>query len=128
MAAILASRMECMGAGGPVGTGYQWMSWVHIDDIVDLFIAAAQDSSYAGVYNGTAPNPVRMSDLCLRLGETLNRPSWLPVPEFALQGLLADGAQIVLQGQKVLPVRTQQSGFQFKYEDIGPALRELVKS
>jgi uncharacterized protein len=68
------------------------MSWVHLDDLVELFLAALRKSSYKGVYNATAPNPVRMSELCESLGSAMGRPSWLPVPEFALQVLISCAA------------------------------------
>eukprot|EP00798_Chlamydomonas_sp_ICE-L_P004378 gene4378-14503_t len=102
------------------------MSWIHRDDLVDLIVESLSNTSYKGVYNATAPKPVRMSELCSELGTILGRPSWLPVPDFALQSLLGEGASVVLEGQKVLPIRTQKQGFNFKYSDIGPALRSLV--
>ncbi len=115
-------------AGGPIGSGRQWFSWIHRDDLVRLFIKGLTDESMSGVYNGTAPNPVRMADLCNTLGLVMNRPSWLPVPDFVLEALLGDGAQVVLEGQKVLPERTQATGFSFKYPKVEPALREIVSS
>jgi uncharacterized protein len=72
-------------AGGPLGTGTQWCSWIHRDDLVSLYLAALGDKTYEGVYNGTAPNPVRMAELCAALGGALGRPSWLPVPDFAIK-------------------------------------------
>lgn len=71
-------------AGGPLGSGNQICSWIHIDDLVSLFVEALANPSYEGAYNGTAPSPVPMAELCSELGATLGRPSWLPVPEFAL--------------------------------------------
>lgn len=72
-------------AGGPLGTGRQWCSWIHRDDLVDLYLEALKNPTYKGAYNGTAPAPARMADLCAALGGVLGRPSWLPVPDFALQ-------------------------------------------
>ncbi|MEO1592529.1 MAG: TIGR01777 family oxidoreductase [Cyanobacteria bacterium J06632_22] len=115
-------------AGGPIGTGRQWFSWIHRDDLVRLFIQGLTDERMSGVYNGTAPHPVRMSDLCNTLGQVMNRPSWLPVPDFVIEALLGDGAKVVLEGQKVLPERTQATGFSFKYPKVEPALREIVSS
>lgn len=115
-------------AGGPIGSGRQWFSWVHRDDLVSLIVKALTDGSMAGVYNGTAPNPVKMSTLCTELGHVMNRPSWLPVPEFVLEALLGDGAQVVLEGQQVLPKHTQDSGFTFQYSEVRPALEEVVSS
>ena len=115
-----------MYAGGPIGSGRQWFSWIHRDDLVNLICKAVEDSSMSGVYNATAPNPVRMAQLCQTLGEVMNRPSWLPVPDFVLEVLLGDGASVVLEGQQVLPKQTQQSGFTYKYTELKPALADIV--
>lgn len=113
-------------AGGPIGSGRQWFSWIHVDDLVNLFLKALLDPSMHGVYNGTAPNPIRMKELCQTLGEVLDRPSWLPVPDFAIEALLGDGAVVVLKGQKVLPERTQAAGFSFDYDRAKDALKQIV--
>lgn len=113
-------------AGGPIGSGQQWFSWVHRDDLVSLFIKGLTDESMVGVYNGTAPNPVRMAELCDSLGKVMNRPSWLPVPDFVIETLLGDGAVVVLEGQKVLPERTQATGFAYRYPKVEAALRNIV--
>ena len=115
-----------MFAGGPIGSGKQWFSWIHRDDLVGLITKAVEDSSMSGIYNATAPNPVRMGKLCQTLGEVMNRPSWLPVPDFVLEVMLGDGAIVVLEGQQVLPKQTQQSGFSYKYPELKPALAEIV--
>ena len=81
-----------------------------------------------GVYNGTAPEPVRMKELADTLGEVMDRPSWLPVPDFAIEALLGDGAVVVLKGQKVLPERTQAAGFSYKYTKAKNALKDVVES
>ncbi|MBE9212578.1 TIGR01777 family protein [Plectonema cf. radiosum LEGE 06105] len=114
-------------AGGPIGSGEQWFSWIHIDDIVNLILQSLTDSEMSGVYNATAPHPVRMAELSTTMGEVMNRPSWLPVPEFAIEAMLGDGAVVVLEGQKVLPQRTLQSGFKYEYPDLKPALEEILK-
>jgi hypothetical protein len=113
-------------AGGPLGTGKQWFSWVHREDVVDLILYALQNSQVQGVLNATAPNPVRMNELCQTLGEVLQRPSWLPVPSFALELLLGDGAKVVLEGQKVLPKQTLASGFKYQYPTLKLALEEIL--
>ncbi|MEL7503235.1 MAG: TIGR01777 family oxidoreductase [Cyanobacteria bacterium J06554_6] len=113
-------------AGGPIGSGRQWFSWIHRDDLVQLFIQGLTNEQMQGVYNGTAPNPVRMNELCNTLGEVMNRPSWLPVPDFVIEALLGDGAKVVLEGQKVLPERTQATGFSYQYPKVESALREIV--
>lgn len=114
-------------AGGPIGSGQQWFSWIHIDDLVNLMLKALLDPSMHGVYNGTAPEPVRMKAFCETLGEVMDRPSWLPVPDFAIEALLGDGAVVVLKGQKVLPERTQAAGFSYDYPEPKEAVADVVK-
>jgi len=113
-------------AGGPLGNGNQWFSWIHRDDLVNLIITALKRSDLAGTFNATAPNPVRMNQFCQVLGEVLNRPSWLPVPSFALELLLGDGAKVVLEGQQVLPKKTRSIGFEYQYPTLKPALKDIV--
>lgn len=114
-------------AGGPLGSGKQWFSWIHLDDVVNLIIQALTKPEMEGVYNATAPNPVRMSQLCETMGKVMGRPSWLPVPSFALEALLGDGAIVVLEGQQVIPKRTLSSGFNYQYPNLEPALVEILK-
>lgn len=115
-----------MFAGGPIGTGKQWFSWIHRDDLVNLILFALKQREVEGVLNATAPNPVRMNEVSQTLGEVLNRPSWLPVPAFALEVLLGDGAQVVLEGQQVLPKRTITQGFDYQYPTLKQALEEFL--
>lgn len=115
-----------MFAGGPIGSGRQWFSWIHRDDLVDLIIEALKRPDMEGVFNATAPNPVRMEQFCQTLGEVMNRPSWLPVPDFVLELLLGDGSKVVLEGQQVLPKHTQEVNFQYKYPELKPALKEIL--
>jgi len=114
-------------AGGPIGTGRQWFSWIHVDDLVNLILQALTKPEIEGVYNATAPNPVRMADLSHSLGEVMHRPSWLPVPGFAIEALLGDGSIVVLEGQKVLPKRTVETGFDYRYPNLQSALKEILK-
>jgi uncharacterized protein len=114
--------------GGPIGSGKQWFSWVHRDDVVKLIIQAITDTQMQGVYNATAPNPVTMTDFSQTLGSVMNRPSWLPVPNFALEALLGEGAIVVLQGQQVVPTHTLAQGFDFQYSTIKPALASILGS
>lgn len=115
-----------MFAGGPIGSGKQWFSWIHRDDLVNLIVQGIEKTDMYGAYNATAPNPVRMGKLCQTLGEVMNRPSWLPVPDFVLELLLGDGAIVVLEGQQVLPQKTQSTGFIYQYPDLKPALASIV--
>jgi hypothetical protein len=111
-----------LGFGGPVGSGQQWMSWIHRLDLVRLIATALEDSAYAGVYNAVAPEPARMGAFASALGKALGRPSLLPVPAPILQLLLGDGAKVVLEGQRVLPDRLQQQGFAYRYPELSAAL------
>jgi uncharacterized protein len=112
--------------GGPIGSGKQWFSWIHRDDVVKLIISAIVNPGIQGVYNATAPNPVTMQEFAQTLGTVMNRPSWLPVPDFALEALLGEGAIVVLQGQQVLPTKTLAEGFKFDYPTLQPALANIL--
>ena len=113
-------------AGGPIGTGRQWFSWIHRDDVVNLILQALTRPDVEGVLNATAPNPVRMAEFCQTMGQVLNRPSWLPVPGFALEAMLGDGAMVVLEGQQVLPKRTLDYSFDYQYPTIKQALEATL--
>ncbi|RPH86478.1 MAG: TIGR01777 family protein [Chroococcales cyanobacterium metabat2.561] len=113
-------------AGGPIGSGRQWFSWIHRDDLINLIIYCLDRQGISGTFNATAPNPVRMKEFCQILGEVMKRPSWLPVPDFALEILLGEGAKIVLEGQEVLPKATQAIGFDYRYPNLEAALEEIV--
>ncbi|MEB3321995.1 MAG: TIGR01777 family oxidoreductase [Synechococcaceae cyanobacterium] len=110
------------GLGGPVGSGRQWMSWIHRHDLCRLIATALEDPAYTGVYNAVAPEPTRMGTFAATLGRTLGRPSLLPVPAPVLQVMLGDGALVVLEGQQVRSDRLQARGFTFHYPDLGAAL------
>jgi uncharacterized protein len=112
--------------GGPIGSGKQWFSWIHRDDVVKLIVAALKDPQMQGIYNATAPNPVTMAGFAETLGTVMNRPSWLPVPNFALEALLGEGAIVVLQGQQVMPTQTLAQGFEFQYPSLKPALVAIL--
>lgn len=114
-------------AGGPIGDGKQWFSWIHRDDLVNLILESLKRTDLEGTFNATAPNPVKMKELCDTLGQAMNRPSWLPVPGFALELLLGEGAQVVLEGQQVLPTKTKATGFSYQYPDLKSALTEILK-
>jgi uncharacterized protein (TIGR01777 family) len=114
-------------AGGPIGSGRQWFSWIHRDDLVELILVALMRPDIQGTFNATAPNPLRMSEFCDTLGQVMHRPSWLPVPDLVLELLLGDAAKVVLEGQRVLPKRTLDLGFQFRYPTAEPALRQILQ-
>ena len=113
-----------MGAGGIIGNGKQWFSWIHIDDLVGIYLLAIDGAE--GVLNGTAPNPVTNAAFTKALGEAIHRPSFLPVPTFALRAMLGEGADALLNGQRVIPKRTQELGYAFAYPAIEPALDQVL--
>jgi len=110
------------GFGGPIGSGQQWMSWIHRHDLCRLVGKALEDSTYTGVINAVAPEPVRMVDFANALGAALRRPSLLPVPGPILQLLLGDGAKVVLEGQQVVSERLSELGFEFEFGGLNAAL------
>jgi uncharacterized protein (TIGR01777 family) len=113
-----------IGAGGVIGSGQQWYSWIHIDDLVGIYLHALDGAS--GALNGTAPNPVRNAEFTRALGKALHRPTLVPVPKPALELMLGEGASVVLEGQRVLPERTLESGYRFRYEMLDAALAQLL--
>ena len=112
--------------GGPLGSGRQWMSWVHRDDAIGLIEWALTDKTCPGVVNATAPNPVTMKEFCREVGRALHRPSWAPVPAFVLRLLLGEMAEMVLTGQRVLPEAAHRAGYAFRYPDLAPALAACI--
>ncbi|MBU8918104.1 TIGR01777 family oxidoreductase [Neobacillus sp. 114] len=111
--------------GGPIGTGKQWMSWIHIEDVVKAILFIIENETVQGPVNFTAPNPVTMNEFGLVLSEVLKRPNWLPVPSFALKTLLGEMSTLVIDGQKVLPAKLLESGYTFQYPDLKPALKNI---
>jgi len=112
-------------AGGRLGSGTQWMSWVHLDDLVEL-MRYAVEHPLRGVVNGTAPNPVTNREFTAELASALSRPAIVPVPKFALKLAFGEMGEILTQSQRVLPRAALASGFHFSYPDLGPALRNLL--
>ena len=104
--------------GGPLGSGRQWFSWIHRDDLTQAFLFLLERPEIFGPVNFTAPNPVRNRDLAAALGKALNRPALLPAPGFMLRLVLGEFGSILLEGQKVIPQKLLQSGFHFRYPRI----------
>ena len=113
--------------GGYLGSGKQWMSWVHIDDITGFIKYAIEHDKISGVYNLTAPNPLTNKDFSSQLGRALGRPSVFPVPGFALKAALGEFSEILLTGQRVIPERAITSGYKFIYPSLDKALRAILK-
>jgi hypothetical protein len=117
-----------LGAGGPMGSGEQWMPWIERDDIFRIIEWSIDRAATRGTYNATAPNPARNRDFAQALGSVLHRPAIIPTPAFALR--LALGAEManemLLGGQRVLPKRAQEEGFDFAYAELDAALKHAV--
>ncbi|MFN6088273.1 MAG: TIGR01777 family oxidoreductase [Cyclobacteriaceae bacterium] len=117
------------GVGAPLGSGKQYLSWIHIDDLCAMFIRAAEDQSLQGVYNGVGTNWVTNAELTKAIAHILNRPLWLPnIPTFVMNLILGEMAGMVLNGSKVSSEKIQKTGFQFKYLELNAALRSLLKA
>jgi uncharacterized protein len=113
-------------AGGPVGSGKQYMSWIHIDDLAGLFLLALDHPQAAGPINATAPNPVANREFARALGRVLHRPSFLRTPRFMLRAMVGEAADVITTGQRVLPRRARELGYTFKFPEIDGALRDLL--
>ena len=114
-----------LGGGGPVAGGDQYMPWIHVDDVVGIYLAAI-DNDWHGPVNATAPAPVTNKTFSKALGKALHRPAIAPIPGAAIRLLYGDMAEIVTKGQRVLPKRTLEYGYAFKYPDLDEALRAAV--
>lgn len=112
--------------GGRLGSGEQWMSWIHLDDLVELYIFALENKKVAGAVNAVAPSPVRNKDFTLKLAHALGVNVFLPVPSFALYAAFGELAEILLKGQRVSADYLQELGFKFKYSELEPALNQIV--
>ena len=112
------------GLGGPIGNGTQWMSWIHRTDLCNLISESIKNSSWSGVINGVAPNPVRMKEFAYSLGKVLGRPSLLAVPAPILKLILGDGARVVLEGQNVKSKKIKR--FKFIFPTINDAFKAIL--
>jgi uncharacterized protein len=113
------------GLGGRLSSGRQWMSWIHVGDLAELFRFVI-DAPLKGPVNGVAPFPVSNSEFTQELARVLKRPALLPVPEFLLKALLGDMAEILLASQRVAPRAAESAGFRFRFPQLGPALADLL--
>jgi uncharacterized protein (TIGR01777 family) len=115
-----------LGLGGPVAGGRQYMPWIHVDDVVGIYLAALDGPSWTGPVNATAPEPVTNKAFSESLGRALHRPAAAPVPRLAIKALYGDMAAIVTEGQRALPRRTQALGYEFRRPDLDEALRAAL--
>lgn len=115
-----------LGVGGPVAGGDQYMPWIHVDDMVGLYLKALDDASWSGVYNASAPEPVTNKEFSRALGKVLRRPAFAPVPALALRLLYGEMAEIVTEGQRAVPERALAEGYVFAHTDLPAALKDAL--
>lgn len=114
-----------LGLGGRIGSGSQWVSWIHIDDLTELLCFLIENENVSGVFNGVAPNACRNRDFVRALGKALRRPTLLPVPSFILRLVMGESAELAVTSQRVVPKRAQEAGFQFSYAEIENATQNV---
>lgn len=115
-----------LGGGGPVGSGNQYLSWIHIEDLAAMYAEALKNENVKGVLNGTAPYPATSAEFGKMLGKVLRRPAFMPAPAFAMKLAFGEMSQILLEGQKVLPVKFKEHQFRFRYPTLEMALKETA--
>jgi uncharacterized protein len=116
-----------LGVGGPVAGGRQYLPWIHVDDVVGVYLAALDDERYDGPVNASAPEPVTNRDFSKALGRALHRPAVAPVPAFALKLLYGDMSEIVLSGQRAVPAKAQSLGYAHRHPELDEALRSALQ-
>ncbi len=125
----LLSRMAPLfrlGLGGPLGDGRQWFAWIHLQDQLRVLRFLLEHDTLEGPFNATAPTPVRQGELARALGRMLRRPAMAPAPAFLLRLLLGEQAEVVLGSQRAVPERLTKAGFQFRFNELEPALRQAI--
>ncbi|WP_153722110.1 TIGR01777 family oxidoreductase [Sporosarcina cascadiensis] len=113
-------------AGGKIGSGNQWFSWVHVADVANSITFSLENETMEGPVNVVAPSPMHMNAFGKTIGKVLGRPHWFPVPSFAMELALGEKSIIVLEGQHVLPAKLLKNGFTFQYPSLEPALKDLL--
>ena len=113
--------------GGPLGSGKQWFSWIHRDDVVGIIKYALDNDNFSGPVNATAPNPVTNTEFSAALGKALKRPSWFAVPGFIVKLTFGELGSVLLTGQRVFPEKALKAGYQFKYTAVQDALKAIIR-
>ncbi|MBM7693610.1 uncharacterized protein (TIGR01777 family) [Peribacillus deserti] len=113
-------------AGGKIGSGKQWMSWIHVEDAARALLFLVTNRNLSGPVNLTSPSPVQMSEFGKTIGKTIKRPHWLPVPTAALKLGLGEMSMLVLEGQKVIPGKLLSKGFSYRYPQLTEALKDIL--
>jgi uncharacterized protein len=115
-----------LGIGGPVAGGKQYLPWIHLDDIVGIYLAALDGRDWTGPVNATAPEPATNKDFSHALGRAIHRPALAPVPGLAVKALYGDMAEMVTAGQRAIPQRALELGYRFRHPDLDEALRSAL--
>jgi uncharacterized protein (TIGR01777 family) len=115
------------GVGGPIGGGKQYMPWIHLDDIVGIYLAALDSPTFSGPINASAPNPVTNKQFSQALGRALHRPAVAPIPGLTIKAMYGEMAQIVLKGVRMVPGRAAELGYEFKFPELDAALADTLK-
>jgi uncharacterized protein (TIGR01777 family) len=115
-----------MAVGGPLASGQQWMSWIHLADLLELMLFAIANESVAGAVNATTPRPVRNADFAQQLGAVLHRPAMMHIPKFALRLRFGEAAEEMLKSSRVVPAVAMKAGFKYRFPDLPPALAEAA--
>ncbi len=116
-----------LGAGGPIGSGKQWWSWIMLEDLLNIYIYALENDSVSGGVNAVAPNATRNKDFVKALGKAMHRPSFMPLPSFAVKFLLGEmGTALLLTSQHVIPKKLTDAGFTFKYPNLEEGLESIL--
>ncbi|MHB9013392.1 MAG: TIGR01777 family oxidoreductase [Ignavibacteriaceae bacterium] len=113
--------------GGPIGSGRQWFSWIHVDDIVGIYLFSLDNTLIKDGVNAASPNPVTTKDFAKTLGKVLHRPCIFPVPRFAMKITLGEVADVVMASQRVYPKKLMDFNYRFKFENLREALENLLK-
>jgi uncharacterized protein (TIGR01777 family) len=115
------------GVGGTVGSGEQYMSWIAIDDLINILVFAIENENLSGAVNAVAPNPATNETFTNTLGKVLNRPTFIPVPSFGIKLLFGEmGETLLLEGCRVVPKKLQEAGFEFEFPDLENALKHVL--
>jgi uncharacterized protein (TIGR01777 family) len=116
-----------LGLGGPVAGGRQYVSWIHVDDVIGIYLHAIDEPAWSGPVNATAPEPATNRELSKALGRALHRPAVAPVPGLAVKLLYGEMATLVISGQRAVPRRALEGGYEFRHPELGEALRSVLR-